>query len=104
MKKYFSSVFKTFADRQGAAPLSVESTLSSGISIQDVTSVTGEVDNIVEVELATIGSSIGWVARVTTSDSWWRREDRKETLKMRKTQYVNHCVISYTLFCFVSEF
>ncbi len=62
-------VFVTFADRQGAAPLSVESALSTSISTEDVTSVTGEVDNIIEVELAAIGPAIGWVARVTTSDS-----------------------------------
>lgn len=59
----------TFADRKGAAPLSVESTLSTCISTEDVTSVTGEVDNIIEVELAAIGPPVGWVARVTTSDS-----------------------------------
>ena len=49
--------------------MSVESTLSACISTEDVTSVTGEVDNIIEVELAAIGPSVGWVAGVTTSDS-----------------------------------
>lgn len=62
-------VFLTFADGKGAAPLSVESALSSSISTEDVTSVTGEVDNIIEVELAAISPPIAWVARVTTSDS-----------------------------------
>lgn len=61
-------MFVTFADRKGAAPLSVESTLSTSVSTEDVTSVAGEVDNIIEVELAAIGASIGWVAGVTTSD------------------------------------
>lgn len=59
----------TFADRKGAAPLSVESTLSTCISTDYVASVTGEVDNIIEVELASIGAPIGWVAGVTASDS-----------------------------------
>lgn len=61
-------VFVTFADRQGAAPLSVESALSTSIPTEDVTSVTGEVDNIIEVELAAIGPPIAWVAGVTTCD------------------------------------
>lgn len=58
----------TFADRKGAAPLSVESTLSPCISTQDVASVTGEVDDIIEVELAAIGAPVAGVAGVTTSD------------------------------------
>ena len=49
--------------------MSIESTLSTCISTEDVTSVTGEVDNIIEVELAAIGPPIGRVAGVTTSDS-----------------------------------
>lgn len=75
---YILYVFVTFADRQGAAPLSVESTLSTSVSTEDVTSVTGEVDNIIEVELGAIGAPIGWVARVTTSDSWGNREKHYE--------------------------
>lgn len=61
-------VLLTFAHGQGAAPLSVESALSASVSAEDVTFVTGEVDNIIEVELAAIGPSVGWVAGVTTSD------------------------------------
>lgn len=59
----------TFADRQRAAPLSIKATLRSSTPTEHVTSVTCEVDNIIEVELAAIGSPVGWVAGVTTGDS-----------------------------------
>lgn len=61
--------FSTFADGQGAAPLSVEAALGTCVSAEDVTSVAGEVDNIIQVELAAVGPSVGWVARVTASNS-----------------------------------
>lgn len=61
-------MFVTFADRQGAAPLSIKSALSPSASTEDVTSVAGEVDNIIEVELAAVGAPVGWVARVTACD------------------------------------
>lgn len=56
----------TFADRQGAAPLPVEPALGTCASTEDVTSVAGKVDNIIQVKLAAIGPAIGRVARVTT--------------------------------------
>lgn len=59
----------TFADGQRAAPLSIKSTLSSSTPSEHVTPVTCEVDNIIEVELAAIGSPVGWVAGVTAGDS-----------------------------------
>lgn len=59
----------TFADGQCAAPLSIKATLRSSTPTEHVTSVTCEVDNIIEVELAPIGSPVGWVAGVTTGDS-----------------------------------
>lgn len=70
-------MFVTFADRQRAAPLSIKAALSTSVSTEDVTSVAGEVDNIIEVELAAIGTPVGRVARVTTSYSWkkWRRAE-----------------------------
>lgn len=68
----------TFADRQRAAPLSIKATLCSSTPTEHVTSVTCEVDNIIEVELAAIGSPVGWVAGVTTGDSWGSRADNDE--------------------------
>lgn len=73
----------TFADRQRAAPLSVETTLSTGVATQDVTSVTGEVDDVVEVELAAISPSIYRVSRVTASDCWRRRAKSAENVLLR---------------------
>lgn len=64
----YSHVFVTFADRQGAAPLSIQSALSTSISTEDVTSVTGEVDNIIQVKLTAVGSPVGRVAGMATSD------------------------------------
>lgn len=48
--------------------MSIKSALSTSISTEDVTSVTGEVDDIIEVKLTAIGSPVGWVAGMTTSD------------------------------------
>jgi hypothetical protein len=36
--------------------------------MQRVTLVTGEINNIVKVELAAIGAAVGWIARVTAGD------------------------------------
>lgn len=62
-------VVLTFADRQQTAPLSIKATLRSSTPNEHITSVTCEVDNIIEVELAAVGSPVGWVAGVTTGDS-----------------------------------
>lgn len=59
----------TFADGQRAAPLAIKSTLSSSAPGEHVAPVTGEVDNIIEVELAAVGSPVGGVAGVTAGDS-----------------------------------
>lgn len=48
--------------------MSIQSALSTGISTEDVTSVTGEVDNIIEVKLTAVGSPVSWVTGMTTSD------------------------------------
>lgn len=58
----------TFADGQRAAPLSVQATLSSSPPSEHVTTVTREVDDIIEVELAAVGSPVGGVAGVTAGD------------------------------------
>lgn len=83
-------MFVTFADGQRAAPLSIKSALSPSAAAEDVTSVAGEVDNIIEVELAAVGSPVAWVARVAARDgcrrgdtlNWWlickKNEQKKE--------------------------
>lgn len=58
----------TFADRQRAAPLSIKPTLSPGAPAEHVTPATGEVDHVVEVELAAVGPPVGRVAGVTAGD------------------------------------
>lgn len=91
-------MFVTFADRQGAAPLSIKSALSTSVSTEDVTSVTGEVDNIIEVELAAIGSPVGWVPGVTTSNSWGSGEKYDKKLEVWRKYDVQHCDLFYTWF------
>lgn len=59
----------TFADREGTAPLSIESALALRTSTEDVTFVAGEVDYIIEVEFRAIGPPVGRVTWVTTGDS-----------------------------------
>lgn len=61
-------MFVTFADGQRAAPLSIKSALSPSAAAEDVTSVAGEVDDVIEVELAAVGSPVAWVAWVAARD------------------------------------
>lgn len=66
--------------------MSIKSALSTSISTEDITSVTGEVDNIIEVKLTAIGSSVGWVAGMTTSDGCGRWNQYNKKLKTWKIQ------------------
>lgn len=60
--------FFTSAGRQGAAPLAVAPTLGPGGTLQQVARVTGEIHEVVQVELAAIGEPMGRISRVSTRD------------------------------------
>lgn len=60
--------FFTSTDRQGAAPLAIAPTLGPGGTLQQVACVTGEIHEVVQVELAAIGEPMGRISRVSACD------------------------------------
>lgn len=78
-------MFLTFADGQRAAPLPIKSALSSSTSTEDVTSATGEVHNIIEVELAAVGLPVGRVTGVTAGDGWNSGKKNEKYLEIGET-------------------
>lgn len=60
--------FPTSTGGQGAAPLAVAATLGLRRPLQHVAGAAGEVDHVVQVELAAVGEPVGGVARVPAGD------------------------------------
>lgn len=67
-KGSFLDAFPTSTRGHRATPLAVAPTLGSRGALQQIAHVTGEIHDVIQVELAAISESMGRVSRVTTCD------------------------------------